>query len=431
MTDFTQLFLPLIQKQRLEGLALGEESIHPYYQGLSLLNIPSSICRWLGAPDLAAAPFVPEIISHFGESSARKVIFILVDALGFQHLAGWLKEQPGRCWGSLLERGLFTPLTSVVPSTTSAALTTLWSGRSPAEHGVVGYELWLKEFGMVANMIRHSPMTFDSSLSAPGSLSLAGFQPENVLPWPTLGTHLAAYGIKSYAFQHSAIARSGLSRMFFKDVNIRPFISSSDLWINLRSVLEKDAEERLFAWVYWSEVDSLGHLYGPGSEHIRAEFDQFSQTFEDLFYSRVSERSRRDTLIILAADHGQIHTPYNPHYDLVSHPNLMRRLHIGPTGENRLFYLHTRPRQIEAVREYIDRTWPGQFRMMDPGYAAEAGLFGPGALHSALSDRIGDVLGIAQRQAYLWWSHKENRLSGRHGGLSPEEMLVPLLAAWL
>jgi hypothetical protein len=88
MTDFTQLFLPLIQKQRLEGLALGEESIHPYYQGLSLLNIPSSICRWLGAPDLAAAPFVPEIISHFGESSARKVIFILVDALGFQHLAG-------------------------------------------------------------------------------------------------------------------------------------------------------------------------------------------------------------------------------------------------------------------------------------------------------------------------------------------------------
>jgi hypothetical protein len=431
MTDLYEHFLPVLQNQQLEGFDLGEEMLYPYYQGLSLLNIPSSLCRWLGAPDLAAAPLVPEIISFFGEGTARRVILVLVDALGMRHFRSWLDAHPGSAWGRMMERGLFAPITSVSPSTTSAALTTLWSGRSPAEHGVVGYELWLKEYGMVANMIRHSPMSFDSSLSSPGSLSMAGFDPERMLPWPTLGSHLASYGIKSYAFQHTAIARSGLSRMFFKDVDIRPFLSASDLWINLRGLLEKDPDERLFAWVYWSEVDSLGHVYGLETEHASAEFNILSRTFDDLFYSRLSERACRDTLVILAADHGQVETPYNPHYDLAQHPNLLRRLHIHPTGENRLFYLHPRPGQTEAVVEYIGRTWPRQFRLVDSGYALEAGLFGPGKPHPGLSDRVGDLLGAARQQAYLWWAPKENHLRGRHGGLSADEMLVPFLAAWM
>lgn len=431
MVDFTQEYLPLIHNHRLEGLETGEELVHPYYQGLSLLNIPSSLCRWLGAPDLTAMPLLPQLVSFFGEGTARRIILVVVDGLGLQQLQGWLADHPDLAWGRLLRQGLLTPLTSIVPSTTAAALTTLWTGRSPVEHGLVGYELWLKEYGMVANMIRQSPMSFDSSRSAPGSLSFAGFQPESALPWPTLGTHLAAHGIKSYAFQHSAIARSGLSRMYFRDVQIQPFSSASELWINLRTLLEQSPSERLFSWVYWSDVDLLSHLYGPKSEQVRAEFHHLSRAIEELFLEKLSEQARQDTLLILAADHGLIHTPFNPHYNLAGHPNLLRRLHIQPTGENRLFYLHPRPGQLEAVREYIQRTWPRFFRLLDPGYAAAVGIFGPGEPHPDLSDRIGEVLGIAQQQAYLWWSLKEDVLRGRHGGMSAQEMVVPFLAAWL
>jgi hypothetical protein len=38
---------------------------------------------------------------------------------------------------------------------------------------------------------------------------------------------------------------------------------------------------------------------------------------------------------------------------------------------------------------------------------------------------------VSQGSAYLWWAPKENVLIGRHGGVSPEEMLVPFLAARL
>jgi hypothetical protein len=57
------------------------------------------------------------------------------------------------------------------------------------------------------------------------------------------------------------------------------------------------------------------------------------------------------------------------------------------------------------------------------------GLFGPGEAHPELQDRIGDYLAIGRGEAYFWWANKEDRMYGRHGGLHPEEMLVPFLAA--
>ena len=104
----------------------------------------------------------------------------------------------------LVRRGTLGALTSVVPSTTSAALTSLWTGRSPAEHGVLGYEVFLKEYGLVANMITHAPASYEGEV---GSLQHAGFDPESFLPVPTIGPHLAAAGIESHAFLHAKDCR--------------------------------------------------------------------------------------------------------------------------------------------------------------------------------------------------------------------------------
>jgi hypothetical protein len=86
---------------------------------------------------------------------------------------------------------------------------------------------------------------------------------------------------------------------------------------------------------------------------------------------------------------------------------------------------------MEAVREYLERTWPAQFRLVDPVFAAHTGLFGPGDLHPRLPDRVGDLLVLARGNAYLWWAEKKNHLFGRHGGLSQDEMIVPFLAVRL
>ncbi len=99
-----------------------------------------------------------------------------------------------------------------------------------------------------------------------------------------------------------------------------------------------------------------------------------------------------------------------------------------PTGENRFSYLHTRPGQRGAILEYIDRTWPRSFRTLNAQHALEAGLFGPGKPDNESHHRVGDQIVISQKNNYLWWSSKTNNLRGRHGGLSFDEMIVPLYA---
>jgi hypothetical protein len=94
-------------------------------------------------------------------------------------------------------------------------------------------------------------------------------------------------------------------------------------------------------------------------------------------------------------------------------------------------YLFIKPGQADHVRSYFDQTWPGQFTFLDPSEAVAKGLFGPGTPHPRLADRLGDLIVAARDEAYLWWADKENPLIGQHGGLSPEEMIVPLLTVML
>ncbi|UCF27588.1 MAG: alkaline phosphatase family protein [Chloroflexota bacterium] len=427
MPDLTEQLLPDMRAHRLPGFNLGGDYVYPDYEGRSLVNVPASICLWLGVPTIGASPLAAQLTTSL-QGQYQNVILILMDALSLNLFTKLLNAGKIPVWEKLIEGGILAPLTSITPSTTAAALTSLWTGTGAIEHGIVGYEMWLKEYGMVVNSILQAPMSFRGGV---GSLEKTGFEPESFIRPTLLGTHLSNHGIESHGFQHQSIARSGLSRMLLQDVKVSPFRSQSDLWSNLRSLLRNNPDERKFVWVYWGEVDYFSHNYGPDDERTMNELVNFSDQLGALFLDQLNPAIRTDTLLILMADHGQINTQPDPHYDLSNHPGLTRRLHIMPTGENRLAFLYLRPGQGEAAREYIERTWPGQFAFLDPVFAVEAGLFGIGEPHPRLFDRIGDLIVVARGSAYWWWSKGRDHLEGRHGGLSADEMLVPFLAAGL
>jgi hypothetical protein len=427
MPDLTPQLLPDIENHQLPGLELPAEFIAPKYADQSILNIPASICHWMNIPGIGEDPLRPEILTSFG-NGVRRVILILMDALALHRLQNWMEAGIAPIWRDLLEDGLLAPLTSISPSTTSAALTTLWTGRSPASHGILGYEVWLKEYSMVTNMIQHAPMTFRGDV---GTLSRAGFDPIKFLTLPTLGPHLRKHGIIPYAFQHHNIANSGLSQMFQREVEISPFDTAADLWVNIRHRIEKNPKARIFAWTYWGIVDGLSHYYGPEDERVLAEFSLFSTAFEQFFINKLSPALRKDTLVILTADHGQVHTPLKVNNVLKNHPKLNQQLHIVPTGENRMSYLYLRPGSEQSTRDYLNENWGNGFTILTRDQALSAGLFGPGPKHPDLRDRIGDLIAFSHGNSYLWWDKKQDFMLGRHGGLHRDEMLVPFLAARL
>jgi hypothetical protein len=423
MQDLTPSLLKKIENNRLRGIELGPDSIYPAYDGLSILNLPASVSQWLGAGPLHHPPLdIPEL-DHLSQD-VEQVVVLLVDAVSLHRYQRWLSSSAAR-FKHALQDGLTATLTSIVPSTTSAALTTLWTGRSPAEHGILGYEIFLREFGMIANMITHSPAAFDGP---PGLLYEAGFSPESFLPVSTIGPHLTSAGVPSHAFLHQAISGSGLSQMHLPDVERHSFRSITDLWLNVRRLVNTPLEAPRYVWVYYGDVDWISHLVGPDSEDAEVIFKTFTDVLVEQFLDRIDPKIGSKTLFVMIADHGQLHTRKDTHYDLQNHPNLARRLQMVPTGENRLAYLYPKPGQIDAIEEYLQRTWPGSFTPLPSSHALHNGLFGPGDPAPQSLDRLGERIVITHGDAYLWWAPKENPLIGRHGGVSREEMLVPLLA---
>lgn len=408
---------------RPAGLNLPAEMIVPDYSGASLANLPASICRCLGADPLGQ-PLHPAWEQALGGPYQQVLLFVL-DGLGWDWLHRYWDQNPTGPWDDLLRGGTLLPLTSVVPSTTSTALTSLWTGVPAAVHGLTGYEMWLKEYGTIANMINHAPANARGDV---GGLRRSGFVPETFLPVPTLGTHLAAHGVTVSASLPIQIANSSLSAMHQPNVRSQPVRTLSDLWVSLSAHLQTAAAPS-YTYLYWSTLDELSHIYGPEDERVALEFELFGLQLRR-FLNELRRSSHGETLILLSADHGQLATPKDEQYDLRRLPELLNCLTLQPTCENRLPVLHLRPGREDTFRRIVEREWPGQFTLLPSAQALQSGLFGPEAAHPALDSRLGDCIAVPHGAAYWWWANRENHLLGRHGGLSRAEMLVPL-AAWV
>lgn len=431
MTNLISQNVARLEKNHLPGLPREDHFIYPAYHGDSIVNIPSSLAHVLDLPPFSAQALSPDLLAPLGH--ARRIIFIVMDGLALHRFERWIAQESASVWNRLVKNGILAPLTSVTPSTTSAALLSLWTGVCPAAHGVVGYELWLKEYGIVTNMILYAPISYQGAESRrlEGSLENAGFRPKNYLNVPTVASHLLQYGVETHAFHHHMLASSGLSQMLLNGVHVHAFSGAADLWVDVCALLDAKNDQKLLTYVYWGQVDHLSHFYGPDDDRPRAEFSLFSLAFERFFLEKIGPSERRDTLLIFTADHGQIFTAPDALYNFNNHPQMEKNLHIMPTGENRLIYLHVRPGRVEAVHQYIQETWPDQFHVIPSMEAVAAGLFGSGDLHPGLADRVGDLLLIPREKKYLWWANKKDHLHGRHGGLHREEMLVPFLAVHL
>jgi hypothetical protein len=424
MSDFTQEILSRINEHRTGNLGLEDDFVQPFYNGLSLVNIPGTVTRLLDAGDFGRQPLDDALLSQLG-GPYQKVIVLLVDALGYTLLERMMTEQGKGFWARQREKALFVPITSVCPSTTATALTTLWTGQPPAAHGIVGYEMWAREFNMIINNILHTPAAYHGDV---GGLSRTGFNPSEFLPSSRLGSHLVANGVQATTFIHRSIAHSGLSEMQMDDVQVQTYVDEADLWVSLAEHMNRNPLRPEYIYVYYSDVDTLMHRFNDEDLRVGLQFSAFSWVMEEGFIRHLSPKAAQSALMILTADHGSMATPQNMRYDLNEHPKLLDCLVMQPTCENRLSFFYTKPGRKEDLRAYIENIWQDEFTLLDSEQALAQGLFGSEPHHPGIRARLGDLIAVAKGNAYFWWAPKLNHMRGRHGGLSPEEMLVPFYA---
>lgn len=417
----------------LEAVLQDEDFVLPQYGGYSIANLAGTIVALFGKEGdeaLAQDGLEPALPGNAWEHLAggvRTVIVVVLDAVGYLGFKRLL-EREDTGFGRLVENGTFVPLTSVFPSTTMAAMSSIWTGRTPADHGFLGRRLFLAEYGFLADMIRLMPVLHGK----PGSLMDWGWVPEAFIPVPHLAQLLSDAGGRTVAHLYGPHAGGGLSRLFLRGVEqIEGFINYSDMWINVRDTVVQRTEDPLLVNVYWAGTDDLAHKYGPEDERLEAAVRQIAQSFERDFLAPMPRAAREGTVVIITADHGQVETPPDRAVHLSDHPDLKEMLLWPPSAEPRASYLHVRRGQAEAARTYVAEHLADRFLLVDMEQALAAGLFGPGEMPTESRNRLGDLLLLARNDSRLIPEGASAEDRGEHGSLRPEEMLVPLLMARL
>jgi hypothetical protein len=383
----------------------------PHYERYCISAVPHTIEEILGFQ-----PQRPGLREELDLPEVPKVVSVILDGVGWRRLEllraeGLVDLQP------FLEGGVYLPLTSVFPTTTTAALSTLSTGESPAVHGVLGYRLFRPELGTVVDMIKLAP---------PGaredSLDKLGLGPEKILPTPTLYHRLAGRGVATVLFLPKYIADSGLSKVLYHGISrIVPFLTASDLLMLLREALAH-AGRALFT-VYWPSTDSLAHLYGPRSDAFFLELAHILSVLARLLID-----APKDFLLLLTADHGFFEA--DPERDMVNcavQPPLREALLLPPVGDPRAAYLFLRRGKDGLVERFFAEFFPEDFLVLPVEEGLKRHLWGPEVMRPEVRALLGDMVVISRRRKFVLWPTEEFKLRGLHGGLTPDELYVPLL----
>ncbi|QZP36650.1 alkaline phosphatase family protein [Halobaculum magnesiiphilum] len=439
--------------------------LFPDYGRYCFAGVPATLGGVLGVdlpgdplPDGAVAD-VPGLAGTAPGDDADydRVCHVLVDGFGYEqwHCEVAADRAPG--WlADLAETARVTPLTSVYPSETAAAITTAHTGRTPAEHGVIGWDVYHQDADRVVQTL---PFTTKSGEPADEA---SGVDAGDLFAGGSIYETLAAAGVDSVTVQPTKAATGAYSAHALAGADSHGY-EDLDGFRSLLTEALSESDPDTYCYAYLSDVDGAAHEAGTDSDRYRETLAAVSEAVETAL-SGVPEEVAESTLLVLTADHGHVDTDPETNVDLWEHDFLterMRRYETGapteyplargdggdswdgdddgdddagagdplpPVGGARNVHLHLRPGTTEEVIDYLDRTFDG--RAFTREEALDRGLFGNREVSDRLRRRCGDVVFVHRRKA-AWRGDEPGKLGyvGWHGGLTPEEMLTPFAAA--
>jgi hypothetical protein len=352
----------------------------PDYAGACLSNLVHA---------LTGSEPPPWLPSHARDASSH--VLLLLDGLGWKqfmdrkHLMPTLASMEGAA------------IHSVAPTNTATALTSITTGLAPAEHGVIGYRILID--GQILNVLRWQ---------------LDGEDARVTLPPEDLQTVEPFLGLRPPVVTKAEFGRTGFTRAHLRSARLVGWRVPSSLRVEIGRLV--DEGERL-VYGYYDGIDKIAHAEGLGA-HFDAEL-----SFADDLVARLLDELPDDVAVLVTADHGQVDVGRRTR-DL---PEDLLDLVAVQSGEGRFRWLHARPgaeRELAQAAEAFagHEAWvPTRERVLDEHW------FGP--MPTAALRRLGDVA-LVPHEPVAYTEPADGgpfELVGRHGSLTDDEVLVPLL----
>jgi hypothetical protein len=327
-----------------------------------------------------------------GVKGASRVVVLLLDGLGWNQLEQHRAHMP------MLSSFSGSHITTVAPSTTATALTSLVTGLAPGEHGLIGYRIDMGD--TVMNVLRWGDEHGDLRRRYP---------PQQVQPCPPF------LGLSVPVISKAELEGSGFTQAHLSGVKSMGWRAASSIAVTIRHALDNG---ETFVYAYYDGIDKIAHERGFGP-YYEAELRA-----ADALVEQIVSLLPPDTVLLVTADHGQVHVGENT---IIPSPSLMD--HVDhQSGEGRFRWLHARRGREgalwDAAQQYRDVAW-----IVTRSQVLDEQWFGA-RVPDYVARRMGDVALVP----YAPVSFEEPLDGGafdlvcRHGSLTADEMLVPLLA---
>jgi predicted AlkP superfamily pyrophosphatase or phosphodiesterase len=404
--------------------------LYPCYKENCISNIPGSILDLFGINhNLRRLPFLGKEVYD-----AQKVVLLILDGFGYNQFLR--HKQDNKFLADFSKKSDVFTLTSIFPSQTTNALTTLNTGLTPQEHGLFEYYLYMKEVGRIVNTLRFEPIgSVNQNL-----LAKEGLDPKIMFKGITIQSMLEEAGIKSFTHIYAPYAYSASGSLLFEGSTMVPTLKSSDLFVSLRKKLEQEPGPS-YHFVHLSNLDTIAHEYGPSSYEYSAELSVISYMINKELIQKIDSRAAKETLLLMTSDHGGVNiVPENITY-LNGFPELLKNLQNGasgerilPTGSARDVFLHVQQDKMEKTKQLLASRVGDKAKIVETKEAINDGLFGLGEINPKFLERAGNLLLLPYRNETVWFDHfidYKYKPVGQHGGLNQDEMLVPLSVSTL
>jgi hypothetical protein len=430
----------MLNARSLEAVAAANFTppfIRPLYDSYNFYRLPHTIVNLLAGG--AGPTLPPDTLPH----PARRydaVILVLIDGFGWRFFERYAGRYP--FLQHFVQHGVVSKLTAMFPSTTASHVTCLHTGLAPAQSGV--YE-WHQYAPALNALIAPLLFSFAGDI-ARDTLTGSGLMPAGIFPPRTLYQRLARSGVESYAMQSNLFARSEPSRQLLQGARILPIKTAPEGLVRLGKLLAAQ-EQPGYYMLYLAHMDSICHDYGPASDEVDAEIDILLIALERHVLNRLAGRRRRAAqrvLLIVTADHGQVEIDPATTFYLNRDSGLrgVRRwlqtdrngAPLAPAGSPRDLFLHVQPDRLDAAQRALSRRLEGRALVLQTRALIEQAFFGPQPASDEFLARVGNLVILPFKGESVYWYERgrfEQKYFGHHGGLTREEMEIPLLVCEL
>lgn len=345
-----------------------------------------------------------ESLDKILEKRYRNIVFIVLDGLGDIILNNISPN-------GYLSQNKLDIVASVYPSTTTAALTTYYSGRPPFETGWIAWSQYFKEYGRALDMLKHKESYLGESIKNP---KVDVFQ--SIVNYETIFERIekASPSVRAYELVPSYSDKR--AKRGIRAENIDECI------MNIKDLCKLPGENFIFAYI--DNPDSLLHKYGTDSGEAKNYILEAENKIKEM-----CQNLDEDTLVVISADHG--HKNIEKAYSILDYPEINECLIMPVSLESRTVAFWVKENMKNEFEERFKNAFGDEFLLLTKDEFLDKHFLGYGKKHPKIDDFIGNYIALSVKGSIIrletYLADGKVVKKSTHCGLTKDEMEVPVI----